>query len=110
MHPVSHYLLDPAGPTQQAVSSMEEGEEASQRPAVTQATQEDPEDEDKDDGAPPWKKANVSEQMATALEQDLVEFFTAHPVFYDQMLKEFKNHLKKDCLLDDKGMELGMTS
>ena len=105
----SESLLDPAGPTQQAVSDMEEGGEASQRPAATQATQEDPKDEDEDDDVPPRKKANMSEQMTMAQEQDLVEFFAAHPLFYDQTLKEFKDHPKKDRLLDDKGTELGMT-
>ena len=37
------------------------------------------------------------------------EFFAAHPLFYDQMLKEFKDRSKKDSLLDQKGAELGIT-
>ena len=104
----SESLLDPPGPTQQAGSDVEEGEEASQRPEA-QATQDDPEDDDYDDGAPPRKKTNVSEQMTADLEQDLVEFFTAHPLSYDQTLKEFKDSLKKEHLLDERGAELGMT-
>ena len=70
------------------MSDVEEGAEASQIPAAqaTQATQEDPKDEEEDDGAPPRKKSNVSKEMTTAQEQDLVEFFAAHPLFYDQML------------------------
>ena len=94
----SESLLDPAGPTQQAVFDVEEGGEASQRPGATQATHEDPEDEDEDDGAPRRKKANMSEQMTMAQEQDLVQFFTAHPLFYDQTLKEFMDRPKKDRL------------
>ena len=60
------------------------------------------------------KKTNVSEQMTVDQEQHLVEFFAVHPLFFDQMLKEFKDHVKKDHpkkdhLLDEKGAELGMT-
>ena len=45
----SESLLDPVGPSQRAVSEhedMELGEVTSERPEATQATQEDPEDED----------------------------------------------------------------
>ena len=83
-------------------------EEVSQRPEA-QATQDDPEDDDDDDGVPSRKKTNVSEQMTVDQEQDLVDFFAAHPLFYDQTLKEFKDRPKKDRLLDEKGAELGMT-
>ena len=78
----SESLLDPVGPSQQAVSEhedVEEGEETSERPEATHATQEDPEDEDEDSGAPPRKKANVSDERTAAQEQDLVEFFAEHP-------------------------------
>ena len=72
-----------------------------------QATQENPEDDD--NGALPRKKINVSEQLTTDQEQELVEFFAAHPLFYDRSLKVFKDRSKKDRLLDQKGTELGMT-
>ena len=100
----SESLLDTPGPMQ-AGSNVEEGEEASQRPAAqaTQATQSDSEDDDDNDGALPRKKINVSQ------EQELVEFFAAHPLFYDQMLKEFNDRSKKDRLLAEKGADLGMT-
>ena len=85
--PVSCYWTP--GPMQ-AVSDMEEGQEASQRPApaatVTWATQSDG-DDDEEDGSPPRKQINVSETMTTDLEQQLVEFFASNPLFYDQMLK-----------------------
>ena len=87
----SESLLDPPGPTQQAGSNVEEGEEASEGPEAQaiQATHDDPEDDNDDDGAQPRKKTNVSEEMTADQEQDLVEFFAAHPLFYDQTLKEF---------------------
>ena len=96
---------------------MEEGEEAShkpeasQRPAATatQATQSDAEDDDEEDGAPPRKKINVSEQFTMDQEQQPIEFFAANPLFYDQTLKEFKDRCKKDRLLTEMGTDLGMT-
>ena len=51
----------------------------------------------------------MHDELTMAQEQDLVEFFAEHPLFYDQTLKDFKNHPKKDRLLDDKGKELGMS-
>ena len=44
--------------------------------------------------------------MTTAQVRDLVEFFAAHPLFYDQKFKKFKDRSKKDCLLDYNGAEL----
>ena len=95
----SESLLDTPRPMQ-AGSDVEEGEEASQRPAATatQATQSDAEGDDEEDGAPPRKKINVSEQLTMDQEQELVEFFAVHPLFYHQMLKEFKDLSKKDRL------------
>ena len=75
----SESLLDTPGPMQ-AGSDVEEGEEASQRPAATAppATQSDAEGDDEDD-ALPRKKINMSEQLTMDQEQELVEFFAAHP-------------------------------
>ena len=78
----SELLLDPVGSSQQAVSEhedMEEGEEASERPEATQATLEDPEDENEGSGAPPRKRATISDELTMAHEQDLVEFLAEHP-------------------------------
>ena len=106
----SESLLGPEGPSQRPVSEhddMEEGEEASNRPGP-EATQEDPEDPDEDSGAPARKRAHVSDELTMTQEQDLVDFFADRPLFYDQTLKDFKNR-PKNCLLDDKGNELGMS-
>ena len=105
----SESLLDTPGPMQ-AGSDVEEGEEASQRPAATAppATQSDAEGDDEDD-ALPRKKINMSEQLTMDQEQELVEFFAACPLFYDQMLKEFKDQSKRGHLLTEKGAYLGMT-
>ena len=112
----SESLLDTPGPMQ-AGSDVEEGEHASQRPqaskrpaaTATQATQSDVEDDEEEDGAPPRKKINISEQLTMDQEQQLVEFFAANPLFYDQMLKEFKDRSKKDRLLIEMDANLGMT-
>ena len=112
----SESLLDTLGPMQ-AGSDVEEGEEASQRPeaskrpagTATRATQSDAEDDDEEDGDPPRKKINISEQLTMDQEQQLVEFFAANPLFYDRMLKEFKDQSKKDHLLTEMGADLDMT-
>ena len=85
---------------------MEEGEQASDIP---EATQEDPEDPDEDSGAPARKRAHIADELTKTQEQDLVDFFAEHPLFYDQTLKDFKNCPRRDRLLDYKGKELGMS-
>ena len=70
---------------------MEEKEEASER---SDATQEDPKDLDEDSGAPARNRAHISDELTMTQEQDLEDFFAEHPLFYDQTLKDFKNHPK----------------
>ena len=45
--------------------------------------------------------------MTGAQENDLVEFFDAHPEFYDQSLQGFKLKTEKEALLDDLGDLIG---
>ena len=99
------------GCSQRSVSEhddVEEGEEASERPG-SEATQEYPEDPDEDSDAPARKRAHIADELTMTLDQDLVDFFANHPLFYDQTLMDFKNCPKKDHLLDDKGKELCMS-
>ena len=99
----SESLLGPETPSQRSVSEHvegEEGEEASERP-VPEATQEEA-DPDEDDGAPTRKRAHVSDALSVAQEQDLADFFSDNPLFYDQTLKDFTNCGKRDHMLDTK--------
>ena len=103
----SESLLGPDRPSQRQVSKHKEGEEgeklegASERPAP-EATQEDTDEDDR-------KTAHVSDGLSIDQEKDLVDLFAENPLFYDQTLKDFKNHAKSDHLLDTKGKDLGMS-
>jgi hypothetical protein len=50
----------------------------------------------------------VSEQLTVAQEQDLVDWFSAHPLFYDQTMKDFKKRAKRERLLDEKAKLMGL--
>ena len=43
------------------------------------------------------------------MEDELVDWFEAHPIFFDQSTSEFKNRAKRDNLLAQKAEELGVT-
>jgi hypothetical protein len=47
------------------------------------------------------------EVMSEEQEKDLVDFYTAHPIFYDQSLQGFKLKSKKERLLDELGELIG---
>jgi hypothetical protein len=59
---------------------------------------------------PAAKKSSVADSMSIDKEQKLVDFFSSHPIFYDQTLKEFKDKGRRDHLLTVIGTELGLTS
>ena len=61
-------------------------------------------DEDSDDGLPRIKRRHVpNEQLSPEEEQSLVEWFSEHPLFFDQTEADFKNKGKKERLLAEKG-------
>lgn len=64
-----------------------------------------------DDGEEePRKKPKMQTyQMTDEQEEDLVEWFAAHPIFYDRSKHDFKNRSRRQQLLEDKGKELGLT-
>ena len=105
----SDTLLGPDRPEQRPEGSEhedgEEGEEARERQAP-EATQEEA-DSDEEDGAPARKRVHVSDTLSVVQEQDLVDFFSENPLFYDQTMKEFKKRGKRDHMLDTKGKEMG---
>ena len=81
-------------------------------PESTPITQPDPEPDhqeeasEEDDESVP--RAKVSEHLTIAQEQELVEWFQAHPLFYDQTLKDFKMRAKRERLLDEKAKLMGL--
>ena len=55
------------------------------------------------------KRGHVSDNLTIAQEQDLADFFSDNPLFYDQTLKEFKMKAKRDHMYDTKVKEMGLT-
>ena len=55
------------------------------------------------------KKMKIAEQLTLEQERNLAEWFSEHPLFYDQSMKEFKMRNKRDRLLEAKGNEMGIT-
>ena len=68
------------------------------------------EDHGQEEGPPPPKKSNMSNSLDADKEQNFVDFFASHPIFYDQTLKEFKDQIRHDYLQGIIGSELGLTS
>ena len=64
---------------------------------------------DSDDGLPTIKRRHVPEQHSPEQEQTLVEWFSEHPLFFDQTEAQFKNRGKKDRLLSEKAKEFNMS-
>ena len=57
----------------------------------------------------PSKKSSISDSLSAAQEQKLVHFFASNPLFYDQILNEFKDKSKKDHLLGVIGSKISLT-
>jgi hypothetical protein len=72
---------------------------------LTQAAHEEEGPEQDDEAIP---RAKVSEILTIAQEEDLVEWFQVHPLFYDQTLKDFKMRAKRERLLDEKAKLMGL--
>ena len=69
-----------------------------------------PTEEDSDDGLPLIKRRHVpNEQLSPEEEQILVEWFSEHPLFYDQTETDFKNRGKKERLLSEKAKDFNIT-
>ena len=67
-------------------------------------------DEAEEEGPPPPpKKTSVYDFLNADQEQRLVEFYASHPLFYDQILHDFKNKAKRGHLQHQIGKELGLT-
>ena len=47
--------------------------------------------------------------MTDDQERELVDFFAAHPEYYDQSLQSFKQRTRKEALLDELGKTLGVS-
>lgn len=47
--------------------------------------------------------------LEPAIEEELVEFFIANPIFYDKSLMDFKDQKKKDALMEDAAKKAGLT-
>ena len=51
----------------------------------------------------------ISETFTADEEQQLLEFYASHPIFYDQSRDDFKNKSRKDRLLNEIAEVLGTT-
>ena len=47
--------------------------------------------------------------ITTDMEDELADWFEAHPIFFDQSKTDFKNWIKRDKLMTDNADELGMS-
>ncbi|KAK4320402.1 hypothetical protein Pmani_008711 [Petrolisthes manimaculis] len=66
--------------------------------------------ESDDDEDWPRKKSKISCQLSPKQEEELVEWFSAHPIFYDRSERDFnKNKGKREVLLEGKAKEMGIT-
>ena len=55
------------------------------------------------------KKMKSEERVRPEQEDELVEWFRANEMFYDQTRRDFKDKQKKDRLLNVKGKEMGIS-
>ena len=58
--------------------------------------------------APSTKRRKQCEPYTFTDEQepDLSKWYQLHPLIYDKTEKDYKNSVKKNCLLEDKGMTM----
>lgn len=62
-----------------------------------------------DDEEEPRKKSKMTCQLSNEQEEELVEWFSAHPIFYDKSKRDFKDRGRREQLLEGKARELGLT-
>ena len=75
-----------------------------------EAQEEAPEGTGDEDGEDQFvRKKLIAEQLTVTQEEELAEWFSVHPIFYDQSARDFKDRQKKDRLLNEKAEEYGLT-
>ena len=55
------------------------------------------------------RKCKYEEHLTPEQEDELLEWFKANPIFYDQSRRDFKEKRKRDRLLVEKGKEMGIS-